>query len=295
MKLRIFLLQKILVCMVSAFHLPSPYGIRTSLIVRSDRGSPSRLRSQSSSSSSLQTNATSGAEQQRHSTLRVIGKGYSLDEFQLDTRIVRGGYAGDEWTTDPLGRSLMSPPVWHASTITFPNVAALKQAPATGGLLYGRLGTPTTWALEEAFAVLEGADNACVACSGVAATIAVLTAFVKSGDHILISDGVYEQTRRYCDYVRCTLHSAPSPHAVPPAPFRRSHPPCKTLRSKTWRIRSVSPRSLGAARIAGAAALRGRDHLHRPVHLRRGPRAPVPAHDPGGAARARSELGRGNG
>jgi hypothetical protein len=139
---------------------------------------------------------------QEHSSLRILGKGSVLDEFQPDTRIVRGGFAGPEWTTDPLGRSLMNPPVWHASTITFPSVAALKQAASTGGLMYGRLGTPTTWALEEAFAVVEGGDNACVACSGVAATVAVLTAFVRAGDHILVSDGVYEQTRRYCDFVR---------------------------------------------------------------------------------------------
>jgi cystathionine beta-lyase len=137
----------------------------------------------------------------QHSSLRILGKGRLLDEFRPDTRMVRGGYAGKEWTTDPLGRSIVNPPVWHASTVTFPNVAALKQAAEVGGLYYGRFGTPTTWALEEAYSVLEGADNACVVCSGVAATSSTLMAFVKSGDHLLVSDGVYDPTRKFCDKV----------------------------------------------------------------------------------------------
>ena len=40
----------------------------------------------------------------------------------------QGGYHGDEWTTDPLGRSVVNPPVFHVSTVTFPTVAALREA-----------------------------------------------------------------------------------------------------------------------------------------------------------------------
>jgi cystathionine beta-lyase/cystathionine gamma-synthase len=47
------------------------------------------------------------------------------------------------------------------------------------GRSYGRHGNPTTYALEEAFAVMEGADNACAVSSGVAAINAALLAFVK--------------------------------------------------------------------------------------------------------------------
>ena len=140
----------------SAF-IQSHFNLRTNTVLHS-RGFSIRTQA---NPSSLPGNRSNTSEQPKHSSLNVVGKGSLLDEFFLDTRIVRGGYAGPEWTTDPLGRSLMNPPVWHASTITFPSVAALKQALPTGGLYYGRLGTPTTWALEEAFAVLEGADNAC--------------------------------------------------------------------------------------------------------------------------------------
>jgi len=146
--------------------------------------------------------ASGGSRNYTHSTMQVTGKGATWDDFRQDTRIVKGGYHGDEWTTDPLGRSVVNPPVYHASTVTFPSVAALREARKDHpfmGMSYGRHGNPTTYALEEAFAVMEGADNACAVASGVAAINAALLAFVKSGDHIVVSDGVYDPTRTFCD------------------------------------------------------------------------------------------------
>ena len=29
----------------------------------------------------------------------------------MATRVVKGGFRGNEWTTDPLGRSVVNPPV----------------------------------------------------------------------------------------------------------------------------------------------------------------------------------------
>ena len=86
--------------------------------------------------------------------------------------------------------------------MTFPNVAALRFASADWpytGMWYGRHGNPTTFALEEAFAALEGADNACLTASGVAAVNASILAFVKAGDHVLITDAIYDPTRSFCD------------------------------------------------------------------------------------------------
>ncbi|PXF43886.1 putative cystathionine beta-lyase [Gracilariopsis chorda] len=137
-----------------------------------------------------------------HSTLRTSGKNLELSHVNVDTRIVHGGVHKDEWTTDPLKRSVVNPPVYHASTVTFPNVKALRFAssdwPFTG-MWYGRHGNPTTFALEEAFSAIEGADNACLTSSGVAAVNAALLAFVQSGDHVLITDAVYDPTRSFCD------------------------------------------------------------------------------------------------
>ena len=241
-----------------------------------------------------------------HSSLRIVGKGNVLDEFRMDTRIVKGGYAGAEWTTDPLGRSIVNPPVWHASTVTFPSVDALNKAKSMGGLFYGRHGTPTTWALEEAFSVLEGADNACAVCSGVAAVAATLMAFVKSGDHLLVSDGVYDPTRRYCDMVRArevfwANSRSPSEHGRSAhcqmlhccALVRERVPHCALAR------RGFAARTARATCGVGAGAgpVRGGDDLLRPPRLRRAARAAVPPHHPGGTppaqrARRRSHLAR---
>ncbi|EME32017.1 cystathionine beta-lyase [Galdieria sulphuraria] len=126
----------------------------------------------------------------------------SEDSFQPITKVIKAGHKPQEWTTDPLGRSFVNPPVYHASTITFPTVEAYREAakdyPFTG-LWYGRHGTPTAWALEEAFAVIEGGYKACAVASGVAAINVSLLAFLKSGDHVLMTDAVYDPTRSFCE------------------------------------------------------------------------------------------------
>jgi cystathionine beta-lyase len=70
-----------------------------------------------------------------------------------------------------------------------------------GVTVYGRRGTPTTFALEEAIAELEGAAGAISFPSGLAAIAGALLAFVKTGDHVLVTDNVYGPTRRFCDTV----------------------------------------------------------------------------------------------
>ncbi|EKX54168.1 hypothetical protein GUITHDRAFT_132564 [Guillardia theta CCMP2712] len=166
---------------------------------------------------------------ENHSSMRITGKGDSMREYKLRTKVARGGQQLDGWTTDPLGRSFVNPPVYRASTITYPSMSALREALKDypfRGLSYGRHGTPTSFALEEAFAILEGGDNACVVSSGLAAinagapssiarapvmcrAHAAILAFVSAGDHILVSketlflllvsDGVYDPTRGFCD------------------------------------------------------------------------------------------------
>ncbi|KAK4522458.1 hypothetical protein GAYE_SCF06G2761 [Galdieria yellowstonensis] len=124
------------------------------------------------------------------------------NNFQPNTKVIKAGHNPKEWTTDPLGRSFVNPPVYHASTITFPTVEAYREAakdyPFTG-LWYGRHGTPTAWALEEAFATIEGGYKACAVASGVAAINAALLAFLRSGDHVLMTDAVYDPTRSFCE------------------------------------------------------------------------------------------------
>lgn len=99
---------------------------------------------------------------------------------------------------------VVNPPVYHASTILFPTLEAIETAQKSktkNQMRYGRYGTPTTFALQDAIAELEGGYASFAVGSGAAAILAVLMAFTKSGDHVLCVDSAYAPTRRYCDVV----------------------------------------------------------------------------------------------
>lgn len=92
----------------------------------------------------------------------------------------------------------VSPPVYRASTFVFESMAdmaAAAQKPFRGGF-YGRNGTPTTVAFEDAIAELEGAYGAVATSSGVSAIMGVFLGLLKAGDHVLIPDSVYDIVRR---------------------------------------------------------------------------------------------------
>jgi cystathionine beta-lyase len=93
----------------------------------------------------------------------------------------------------------VNPPIYRGSTILFPTVAGLEANEQE--YTYGRLGTPTVRALEEALAELEGGYATRLAPSGLSAIATTMLALVSAGDHILVSDSVYRPTRRFCDHV----------------------------------------------------------------------------------------------
>ncbi len=114
-----------------------------------------------------------------------------------DTKIVKSGRHPE----DQLGA--VNPPVYHVSTVlvrTLDEFENLRELPE-GTLAYGRRGTPTSFALEEAVADLEGGAGCITLPSGLAAIAGALLSFVKAGDHVLVSDSVYSPTRRFCDTV----------------------------------------------------------------------------------------------
>jgi cystathionine beta-lyase len=121
-----------------------------------------------------------------------------MKKLKPDTLLVSAG-------RDPgANHGVVNPPVYHASTIVFPTVAELHASQKQRDpkkTRYGRHGTPTTFALEEAVAALEGGAQTITLGSGVAAITATLAAFVKSGDHLLVVDSVYGPTRRFCETV----------------------------------------------------------------------------------------------
>ncbi|MBM3607563.1 MAG: cystathionine beta-lyase [Alphaproteobacteria bacterium] len=88
-------------------------------------------------------------------------------------------------------------PAWRGSTVIAPTVAELRNRNAR--FVYGTKGTPSTEALETAWSEIAGAAGTCLAPSGLAAIALALTAAVKAGDHLLVSDSAYRPTRNFCD------------------------------------------------------------------------------------------------
>jgi cysteine-S-conjugate beta-lyase len=112
-----------------------------------------------------------------------------------ETRLVTGG-------RDPQSYyGFVNPPVYHASTVLYPNAA--DQVAHRGRYQYGRRGTPTTDALEQAIAEIEGPQCAGVVLvpSGMNAVATALLSVVSAGDHILITDSVYRPTRNFSNSV----------------------------------------------------------------------------------------------
>ena len=112
------------------------------------------------------------------------------------TRLTHGG------SDPPRQHGVVNPPVYRASTVLFPSVAALREASANPlrGVYYGRYGTPTHFAFEEALTGLEsGAHGAVTTSSGLAAISVALLSVLKAGDHVLVADNVYAPTRKLCD------------------------------------------------------------------------------------------------
>ncbi len=115
-------------------------------------------------------------------------------DLGLQTRLLHAGKA-------PVyaGGSAVNPPLVRASTVLFDNVAAQREMRARRGserlFTYGARGTPTTFALEDAVSELEGGFRTRLFPTGLAAIGMTLLSYLKPGDHVLMSDSVYEPAR----------------------------------------------------------------------------------------------------
>jgi cysteine-S-conjugate beta-lyase len=126
---------------------------------------------------------------------RKTGRESTSDGF--DTLVTRSGRSPEEH------HGAANVPVYRASTILFPSVAAGEAAFRNryDQLTYGRIGTPTSHAFEDAMAEVEGGYRAVAFPSGAAACFTSLLAFTKLGDHVLVPDSVYPPMRDFCDKV----------------------------------------------------------------------------------------------
>lgn len=99
----------------------------------------------------------------------------------------------------------LSPAVWRASTVLFDTIAdfTTRKERLFDGYTYGVTGTPTTRALEERVAELEGAKHCVAVPSGQAALCLVALALLSAGDHVLIADSAYGPLRTFArDYLQ---------------------------------------------------------------------------------------------
>ena len=90
----------------------------------------------------------------------------------------------------------VNPPVERASTILFPTYDDYLEG--ARNIVYGRLGTSSHRALEDAITALEGGLETRLASSGLQACVASILAFVSAGDHVLMTDAAYDPTRKFC-------------------------------------------------------------------------------------------------
>ena len=102
----------------------------------------------------------------------------------------------------PAGFEAVTVPVHRASTVIFPNVAALRHRDWTHktGYTYGLAGTPTTFTLEARIATLEGGRYCTLVPSGLAAVALVNMAFLRAGDELLIPDNAYGPNKTLAEH-----------------------------------------------------------------------------------------------
>jgi cystathionine beta-lyase/cystathionine gamma-synthase len=119
---------------------------------------------------------------------RTHGEGFA-------TRAIHAGEAPEPIT------HAHNTPIYATATFAF-DTAAEKEAAVDAAMagdptayFYSRTGNPTTRALEEKLASLDGAEDAIVASSGMACVSSTLLAHLGSGDHVVVGDELFVITR----------------------------------------------------------------------------------------------------
>ena len=94
---------------------------------------------------------------------------------------------------------IVNPPVYHTSTILRESLDHYRHH--KGAFDYGRIGTPTSRAVEQAVAAIYHADDAISVSSGLASVTTAILAVVKTGDEALFPDSIYGSSRRFLENV----------------------------------------------------------------------------------------------
>jgi cystathionine beta-lyase len=152
---------------------------------------------------------------------------------------------------------MVNTPVYRASTVLFPNLAALESH--SQEYTYGRRGTPSSRSLEAALCELEGGARTVLVPSGLNACATAILSVVGAGDHLLMVDSCYEPTREFCDKVLSRFGAETSyyPPGADIAPYLEPNTRavfCESPGSLTFEVQDI-PALAKTAHAHGASVL----------------------------------------
>jgi cystathionine gamma-lyase len=111
-----------------------------------------------------------------------------IDNVSLDTEVVHGGV-----TPCPKTGAILTP-VYMSTTFVQESVEKYLDS----GFSYSRTNNPTVKMLEEKVAKIENGYDSIAVGTGMSATASCMNAFMKTGDHCVITDCSYGGTNRIC-------------------------------------------------------------------------------------------------
>lgn len=124
----------------------------------------------------------------------------SLKPLREQTPRVRTQLVHSARTEKGNGGRAVNVPVTRLSTVLFDNLAQMRDARSRRDhervLSYGARGNPTAFALEDLVSELEGGYRTRLFGTGLAAVAQTFLAYLRPGDHVLITDAVYSPVRR---------------------------------------------------------------------------------------------------
>ena len=111
----------------------------------------------------------------------------------LGTRAVHAGEAQQN------AHDAITTPIVSTATYVFSDTAALREyfEGRSEREEYGRYGNPTVRTAEQKLAALDGAGDAALFSSGMAAATTTLLTLLKSGDHLVMTSDCYRRTRQF--------------------------------------------------------------------------------------------------
>ncbi len=109
----------------------------------------------------------------------------------LETKIIHWGHRPDPTT------GALATPIYQTATFAAKTIEDFEELCRSFGYVYTRECNPTLTELELKLAMLENGDSAIVSTSGMGAITSTILALIKSGDHIVSSDGIFSHTKLF--------------------------------------------------------------------------------------------------